>query len=86
MNRLSKALTAALIGLAAFTAAVLLTAPWAPTEKPCPEWATEEGLPDVRAYDQCNRLWNAGYDTYSITQEEYEWNVKEYRHVFGEDA
>lgn len=98
MNRLSKALTAALIGLASFTAVVLLTEPSVPTEastevpaetapeQPCPVWAAEQGLTDTQSYDRCFNLWNAGYDTRSITQDEYEWNVKDYRHVFGEDA
>lgn len=98
MNRLSKALiaalTAALIGLASFTAVVLLTEPSVPTTEPsvptteqtCPMWAAEEGLTDVQSYDRCFNLWNAGYDTRSITQDEYEWNIEDYRHVFGEDA
>lgn len=102
MNRLAKALIAALstalVGLASFTTVVLLTEPSAPTqpsaatepsaptEQACPMWAAEEGLTDVQSYEQCNRLWNAGYDTRSITQDEYEWNIEDYRHVFGEDA
>jgi hypothetical protein len=90
MNRLAKALIAtlstALVGLASFTTVVLVTEPSAPVEQTCPLWAAEAGLSDVRSYDQCNRLWNAGYDTLSITEDEYEWNVKDYRHVFGEDA
>jgi len=111
MNRLSKALTAALIGLASFTTVVLLAepsastpsaptpsaptpsaptpsapTPSAPTEQPCPVWAAEQGLTDSQSYDQCFNLWNAGYDTRSITWDEYEWNIQDYRHVFGEDA
>lgn len=90
MNRLAKALiaalTAALIGLATFTTVVLLTGASAPTEQPCPVWAAEQGLTDTQSYDRCNNLWNAGYDTRSITWEEYEWNVEDYRLVFGVDA
>lgn len=104
MNRLSKALIAALstalVGLASFTMVVLLTEPSAPAEypsapagqasadaaQPCPVWAAEQGLTDTQSYDQCFNLWNAGYDTRSITRDEYEWNVNDYRQVFGEDA
>lgn len=90
MNRLAKALiatlSAALIGLGSFTAVVLSTEPSLPPEQPCPIWAAEAGLTDGESYDQCNRLWNAGYDTLSITRDEYEWNVEDYRYVFGEDA
>lgn len=97
MNRLARALiaglSAALVGLAAFTTVVLLNEPSAPAptesaaaEQPCPVWAAEQGLTDVQSYEQCNRLWNAGYDVRSITQAEYEWNVEDYRYVFGEDA
>lgn len=101
MNRLAKALIAALstalVGLATFTTVVLLTEPdptesapaptaSAPVEQPCPVWAAETGLTDVQSYDRCNRLWEAGYDTHSITRDEYEWNIEDYRHVFGEDA
>lgn len=94
MSRLAKALiaalTAALIGLASFTAVVLLTEPSVPAEaapeQPCPIWAAEQGLTDTQSYDRCFNLWNAGYDTRSITRDEYEWNIEDYRHVFGEDA
>jgi hypothetical protein len=90
MNRAAKAiiaaLSAALIGLASFTAVVLFTEPSLPPEQPCPIWAAEAGLTDVESYDQCNRLWSAGYDTLSITQDEYEWNIQDYAYVFGEDA
>lgn len=90
MNRLAKtliaALSTALLGLGSFTTVVLVTEPSAPVEQTCPEWAAEAGLTDVRSYDQCNRLWSAGYDTLSITRDEYEWSVEDYRLVFGEDA
>lgn len=92
-------LSAVLIGLTTFTTVVLLagssapaeSAPAAasesaPVEQPCPVWGAEQGLTDSRSYDQCFNLWNAGYDTRSITQDEYEWNIEDYRHVFGEDA
>jgi hypothetical protein len=90
MNRLAKTLIAvqgtALVGLGSFTTVVLVTEPAAPVEQTCPMWAAEAGLTDVQSYEQCNRLWNAGYDTLSITRDEYEWNVEDYKYVFGEDA